>query len=292
VIQRVVPLTVPDPDHRPSLKGLPRFDGVTLFVERAAAVVPGFELTEDNMVAVTRICGRLDGVPLAIELAAARLRTLSPDQILARLTDRSELLTGSFRTAPTRQQSMKLCLDWSYDLCSQAEQRAWARLSVFAGSCGLDAVEQVCTVDSAPTEIVDALSGLVDKSILIREEQGSVVRFRMLETLRDYGRSKLRESGEYQELRRRHRAWYRWLALGAEAGWIGRAQPGWIASTPIYARPSNPRCPRTPKKQRKQACKWPPRCGSSGCSVASPVKDGPGPNGFSPTPALYRSPTG
>lgn len=229
VIQRVVPLTVPDPDHRPSLKGLPRFDGVTLFVERAAAVVPGFELTEDNMVPVTRICARLDGVPLAIELAAARLRTLSPDQILARLTDRYALLTGSFRTAPTRQQSMKLCLDWSYDLCSQAEQRAWARLSVFAGSCGLDAVEQVCTVDSAPAEIVDALSGLVDKSILIREEQGSVVRFRMLETLRDYGRSKLRESGEYQELRRRHRAWYRRLALGAEAGWIGRAQPGWIA---------------------------------------------------------------
>ncbi|GGL03195.1 hypothetical protein GCM10011588_17380 [Nocardia jinanensis] len=229
VIQRVMPLKVPDPDHQPSLKGLPRFDAVTLFAERAAAVVPGFELNEDNMVAVTRICAGLDGVPLAIELAAARMRTLSAEQILYRLTDRYELLTGAFRTAPARQQSLKLCLDWSYDLCSQTEQRAWAHLSVFAGSCGLDAVEQVCSIDSAPAEIIDVLAGLVDKSILTREQSGQVVRFSMLETLRDYGRSKLRESGEYLELRRRHRAWYRRLALDAEAGWIGRAQPGWIA---------------------------------------------------------------
>ncbi|MET8801058.1 protein kinase, partial [Nocardia sp. NPDC004568] len=144
VVQRVMPLKVPDPDRQPSLKGLPRFDGVTLFAERAAAVVPGFALTEDNMAAVSRLCARLDGVPLAIELAAARMRTLSPDQILDRLTGRYELLTGAFRTAPSRQQSLKLCLDWTYDLCSPAEQRAWARMSVFAGSCGLDAVEQVC----------------------------------------------------------------------------------------------------------------------------------------------------
>ncbi|MFI2228909.1 protein kinase domain-containing protein [Nocardia testacea] len=229
VIQRVMPLAVPDPDHQPSLKGLPRFDGVTLFAERAAAVVPGFELTEANMAAVTRICARLDGLPLAIELAAARIRTLSPQQILDRLTDRYELLTGAFRTAPSRQQSLKLCLDWSYGLCSAAEQRAWTRMSVFAGSCGLDAVEQVCNIDSAPAGPVDVLAGLVDKSVLIREQSGSVVRFRMLQTLRDYGRSKLRDSGEYRELRRRHRAWYRQLALDAEAGWIGRAQVGWIA---------------------------------------------------------------
>ncbi|MGW5383465.1 protein kinase domain-containing protein [Nocardia sp. NPDC003963] len=229
VTQAVLPLKVPDPDHQPSLKGLPRYDAVTLFAERAAAVVPGFELSEDNMVAVTRICARLDGVPLAIELAAARMRTLSPEQILDRLTDRYELLTGSFRNAPSRQQSLKLCLDWSYDLCSPTEQRAWARLSVFAGSCGLDAVEQVCAGDTAPGEVVDVLSGLVDKSILTREQSGAVVRFRMLETLRDYGRAELRESGEEPELRRRHRAWYCRLALDAEADWIGRAQVGWIA---------------------------------------------------------------
>ncbi|WP_063036283.1 protein kinase domain-containing protein [Nocardia grenadensis] len=230
VTQAVMPLQIPEPDHQPSLKGLPRYDALTLFAERAAAVVPGFEINQDNMAAVTSICVRLDGVPLAIELAAARMRTLSPEQILDRLTDRYELLTGgAFRTAPARQRSLELCLDWSYDLCSPAEQRAWAHLSVFAGSCGLDAVEQVCSVDSAPAEILDVLAGLVDKSILIREQSGSVVRFRMLEILRDYGRSKLRESGEYEELRRRHRAWYERLALDAEAGWIGLAQPGWIA---------------------------------------------------------------
>ncbi|WP_063057626.1 protein kinase domain-containing protein [Nocardia sienata] len=229
VTQSVMPLAVPEPDHQPSLQGLPRYDALTLFAERAAAVVPGFEINQDNMAAVTSICVELDGVPLAIELAAARMRTLSPEQILHRLADRYGLLTGAFRTAPTRQRSLELCLDWSYDLCSPTEQRAWAQLSVFAGSCGLDAAEQVCSVGSAPAEIIDVLAGLVDKSILIREQSGSVVRFRMLEILRDYGRSKLRESGEYEELCRRHRAWYQRLALDAEAGWIGRAQLGWIA---------------------------------------------------------------
>ncbi|MET8796909.1 LuxR C-terminal-related transcriptional regulator [Nocardia sp. NPDC004568] len=228
-IVQVMPLRSPDPDHRPSLQGLPRFDAVTLFAERAAAAAPGFVLTEDNKVAVSRICAGLDGVPLAIELAAARIRTLSPDQILARLTGRYELLTGAFRTAPSRQRSLKLCLDWSYDLCSRTERRAWADLSVFAGSCELDAVEQVCAVGSDQAEVVDVLSGLVDKSILIREQSGPVVRFRMLGILRDYGRSKLRETGEYQELRRRHRAWYRRLALDAEADWISGRQAGWIA---------------------------------------------------------------
>ncbi|MGW5385338.1 protein kinase domain-containing protein [Nocardia sp. NPDC003963] len=228
-IVRVMPLAIPDPDHQPSLQALPRFDAVTLFAERAAAAVPGFVLDEDNKAAVTSICARLDGLPLAIELAAARTRTMSPQQILHRLTDRYELLTSAYRNAPARQQSLKLCLDWSYDLCSPAEQRAWAHLSVFAGSCGLDAVEQICNVDSAPAEIVDVLAGLVDKSILIREQSGAVVRFRMLEILRDYGRAELRESGEYEEIHRRHRAWYRRLALDAEAGWISGRQPGWIA---------------------------------------------------------------
>ncbi|MEV3962255.1 protein kinase [Nocardia sp. NPDC050193] len=229
VTQSVMPLQIPDPDHQPSLQGLARYDAVTLFAERAAAVVPGFEINQDNMAAVTSICVRLGGVPLAIELAAARMRTLSPEQILQRLTDRYELLTGAFRTAPARQQSLELCLDWSYDLCLPTEQRAWAHLSVFAGSFGLDAVEQVCNVDSVPAEVIDVLAGLVDKSILIREPAGPVVRFRMLEILRDYGRSKLRASGEYEEQRRRHRAWCQRLALDAEAGWIGRAQPVWIA---------------------------------------------------------------
>ncbi|WP_330254184.1 protein kinase [Nocardia sp. NBC_00565] len=226
---RVAPLTVPDQAGEPTLAGLPRFDAVTLFADRAAAAVPGFELDENNKAAVTRICTRLDGLPLAIELAAARIRAMSPEQILQRLDDRYTLLTRGSRTAPTRQQTLRWCVDWGYELCTPAEQRLWARLSVFAVSCELDAVEQVCGVDLAPHSPLDVLSSLVDKSILIREESHAIVRFRMLETMRDYGRQRLRESGEDTELRRRHRDLYQQLALDAQAGWISDRQSYWIA---------------------------------------------------------------
>ncbi|WP_308166643.1 protein kinase domain-containing protein [Nocardia albiluteola] len=225
----VTPLTVPDPGREPTLVALPRFDAVTLFVDRATIAVPGFEVDEDNKAAVTGICAHLDGLPLAIELAAARMRTMSPQQILTRLTDRYTLLTRGSRTAPQRQQTLRWCIDWSYGLCTPTEQRLWARLSVFAGSCELDAIEQICAADLAADAPLDVLSSLVDKSILIREESHTVVRFRMLETVRDYGREKLRESGEYQELRRRHRNWYHQLALDCEADWISLRQPEWIS---------------------------------------------------------------
>ncbi|WP_327097708.1 protein kinase [Nocardia vinacea] len=227
-VLRVSPLTVPDQDRDPTLTGLPRFDAVTLFADRAAAAVPGFELDENNKAAVTRICARLDGLPLAIELAAARMRAMSPEQVLQRLDDRFALLTRGSRTAPTRQQTLRWCVDWGYELCTPAEQRLWARLSVFAVSCELDAVEQVCGVGLAPHSPLDVLSSLVDKSILIREESHTIVRFRMLETMRDYGRQRLRESGEDTELRRRHRDWYQKLALDAQAGWISDRQSYWI----------------------------------------------------------------
>ncbi|WP_040685947.1 protein kinase domain-containing protein [Nocardia vinacea] len=228
-VLRVAPLTVPEPDLEPTVAGLPRYDAVALFADRAAAAVPGFELDEDNRAAVTGICAHLDGLPLAIELAAARMRTMSPQQILARLTDRYALLTRGSRTAPQRQQTLRWCIDWSYGLCTRTEQRLWARLSVFAGSCELDAIEQVCGTDLAPDTPLDVLSSLVDKSILVREESETVVRFRMLETVRDYGREKLREFGEDTELRRRHRDWYQQLALDAEAEWISDRQLDWIA---------------------------------------------------------------
>ncbi len=228
-VVRVAPLTVPDQDREPPLTGLPRFDAVTLFADRAAAAVPGFELDENNKAAVTRICARLDGLPLAIELAAARIRAMSPEQILQRLDDRYALLTRGSRTAPTRQQTLRWCVDWGYQLCTPAEQRLWARLSVFAVSCELDAVEQVCGVDLAPHSTLDVLSCLVDKSMLLREESQTIVRFRMLETMRDYGRQRLRESGEDVDLRRRHRDWYQQLVLDAQAGWISDRQPYWIA---------------------------------------------------------------
>jgi len=228
-VLRVPPLAVPDPQRRPSLRGLPKYDAVSLFVERGAAVVPGFALTEDNAATVARICHRLDGLPLPIELAAARLRAMSPEQILGRLTDRFALLTRGSRGAPTRQQTLRLCIDWSFELCSAGEQLVWGRVAVFAGSFELDAAEQVCGEGLDPDELLDTLTSLVEKSILIREEAGSVVRFRMLETLRGYGYEKLAQTGEAVALRRRHRDWYEALALDAEAEWISARQLDWIA---------------------------------------------------------------
>ncbi|BAH51914.1 protein kinase domain-containing protein [Rhodococcus opacus] len=229
VTLRVPPLTVPDPDREPSLQGLPRYDAVSLFTERATAAVPAFALTETNKTAVTRICRRLDGLPLPIELAAARLRAMSPEQILQRLSDRYALLTRGSRGAPSRQQTLRLCLDWSYELCTGQEQRAWEQLSVFAGSFELDAAEQVCGAGGEAQDLLDAVASLVDKSILTREDQGTTVRYRLLETLRDYGREKAQQTGDYANLRRRHRDWYHELAHTAEAEFIGPRQLEWLS---------------------------------------------------------------
>ncbi|GAF49069.1 putative serine/threonine protein kinase [Rhodococcus wratislaviensis NBRC 100605] len=174
---------------------------MTLFAERAAAAVPDFTLTEDNAAAVAEICHRLDGLPLPIELAAARLRAMAPEQILQRQTDRYALLTRGSRGAPTRQQTLRLCIDWSFELCTAKEQLAWGRVAVFAGSFELDAAEQVCGEDLDPGELLDTLTSLVEKSILIREEHGSMLRFRMLGTLREYGYEKLAQTGEAVALR-------------------------------------------------------------------------------------------
>jgi len=228
-VLRVPPLAVPDPERKPSLRGLPKYDAVSLFVERGAAAVPGFALTEENAATVAGICHRLDGLPLPIELAAARLRAMSPEQILGRLTDRYALLTRGSRGAPTRQQTLRLCIDWSFELCTAEEQLVWGRVAVFAGSFELDAAEQVCGEGPAQDELLDTLTSLVEKSILIREEHGSVVRFRMLETLREYGFEKLEQTGEDIALRRRHRDWYEALTLDAEAEWISARQLDWIA---------------------------------------------------------------
>ncbi|MFE4499661.1 protein kinase [Rhodococcus sp. NPDC056743] len=220
----VPPLPVPDPDNLP--KGTPSNDAVRLFVDRGTAVIPGFELTEDNKEAIASICRKLDGLPLPIELAAARLRAMSPEQILQRLTERYALLTSGSRDAPSRQQTLRMCVDWSYDLCTPVEQAMWARLSVFSGGFELNAAEKICGQGMSATEVLDAVTFLADKSILIREVSGNTVRFRMLETLRDYGRQKAQESGEheYTELRRRHRDWCESLAIAADTEWISPRQ--------------------------------------------------------------------
>jgi len=228
-VLRVPPLTVPDPNRNPPLRGLPHSEALTLFAERIAGAVPGFELTEDNRVTAARICYRLDGLPLAIELAAARLRAMTLEQILQRLTDRYALLTRGSRGAPTRQQTLQWSIDWSHDLCTPGEQQLWARLSVFAGTFELDAASLVTARDVEPDELLEQVTSLVDKSILIREESGTTVRFRMLETLRDYGRNKLQHAGELQALRCQHRDWCRQMALDAENEWISPRQLDWLA---------------------------------------------------------------
>ncbi|MGF6881370.1 putative ATPase/DNA-binding NarL/FixJ family response regulator [Nocardia sp. GAS34] len=216
----VPPLGIPDPTD----KSAARSDAVTLFAERAAAAVPGFDVTDDTKLTVARICARLDGLPLAIELAAARLRTMSPQQILSRLDDRYDLLTRGRRGAPMRQQTLRLCIGWSYDLCTPVEQLLWNQLSVFACGFEPDAAEQVCGTDLTESELFDALSALVDKSILIRDETDGAIRFRMLETVQEYGKEKAEASGKYLEYARRHRQWCERLATQAETEWVGPHQ--------------------------------------------------------------------
>ncbi|QYB07111.1 protein kinase [Rhodococcus sp. USK10] len=228
VVLRVPPLPTPDPARDMSLRGMPRYDAVNLFVERAAAAVPGFQLTVENQDTVARICQQLEGLPLPIELAAARLRAMSPKQILERLTDRFKLLTLGSRGAPTRQQTLRLSVDWSYDLCTPSEQQLWARLSVFAGNFELDAAAEICGRGLAPEDLLDSLTSLVDKSIVVREECDTTVYFRLLDTLREYGRTKSEEAGEHVILRRCHRDWYQRLIVQAEAEWISSHQLAWI----------------------------------------------------------------
>ncbi|WP_325052114.1 protein kinase domain-containing protein [Nocardia stercoris] len=229
VVYPLSPLEIPDTSAEPPLGGAAqRSDAVTLFEERAAAAVPGFEVDGDNRLPVARVCARLEGLPLAIELAAARTRTMSVEQILTRLDDRFALLTRGSRSAPRRQQTMHFCMDWSHDLCTPDEQRLWRRLSVFTGGVELDAVLQVCSADTTETELLDTLSGLVDKSILVRKEVAGSVRFQMLETVRAFGQEKAEESGEDHLLRRRHRQWCERLVAQAGASWIGPQQMYWV----------------------------------------------------------------
>ncbi|RZL84734.1 MAG: tetratricopeptide repeat protein [Rhodococcus sp. (in: high G+C Gram-positive bacteria)] len=229
VVLRVPPLTVPVPNHEPIAGRKSRSDAMTLFAERAAAVVAGFEVTTDNQVAVARICQRLDGLPLAIELAAARMRAMTPEQILQRLTDRFTLLTRGSRGAPPRHRTLRLCIDWSYELCTVQERVVWSRLSVFTGGFELDAAVEICSNGLGEEELLDVVTALVDKSILIRNEPSGAVRFRMPETVRSYGREKAEGRGDYPELRRRHRDWCEQLCLDAEAAWISPRQLEWIA---------------------------------------------------------------
>ena len=195
-----------------------------LFVERAAAVKPGFDLNEHNAPAVAQICQRLDGIPLALELAAARVGMLTPQQIAARLDDRFRLLTGGSRTALPRQQTLRSLIDWSYDLLSEPERLLFCRLSVFVGGWSLEAAEAVCP----DLDVLELLAQLVQKSLVVAEEreEPAQTRFRLLETIRQYARDRLLEMDAVAQVRDRHLDYYLKFAEAGEHNFFGPASPG------------------------------------------------------------------
>jgi predicted ATPase/DNA-binding CsgD family transcriptional regulator len=243
---------LPYPELLPSLDEVGHCESVRLFVDRARAVLPPFALTAQNVRSVADICYRLDGIPLAIELAAARVTLLSPEQIAARLDGRFDLLTAGRRTALPRQQTLRATFDWSYDLLSVAERRLFHRLGVFAGGFTLEAVEWVAgvggqgsgvggrtwselseqpslTPDPQPPTLMEVLGALVDKSLVVMEQaDGVTVRYRLLETLGEYARERLAASGEMDAVERCHARFFRDLAERAEPELYGRGQLEWF----------------------------------------------------------------
>jgi len=234
----VSPLSIPDSTVLPSLgtSDLSKYEATRLISERAQTILPTFEMTDRNASTVARICHRLDGIPLAIELAAARMKTLSAEEITARLDDRFRLLTGGSRTALPRQQTLRAAIDWSYNLLIQPERVLLGRLSVFMGGWTLAAAESVCAGESylganiqiSSEQILDILTGLVDKSLVIAEEDEGKTRYHLLETVRQYGRDKLLESGESVSLRDDHLNWFLGLAEEAEDELHGHDQVEWL----------------------------------------------------------------
>lgn len=230
VVFDVLPLSVPSTDPATPAGSIDGDDAVRLFIERAATAVPGFSVTEKQRNAVVQLCRRLDGIPLAIELAAVRLRSLSVDQVLERLDDRFRLLTGGSKTVIPRQQTMRSAIDWSWHLCSSDERRLWSRLSVFAGAFGLDAVEGVCCDEAISRhDVVDLIASLVDKSIVMRNNEAGPTQYRLLEAIRDYGNFRLVEVGEENFFRRRHGDYYQRLAECIERERFGPDQDEWYA---------------------------------------------------------------
>ncbi|WP_405594594.1 ATP-binding protein [Streptomyces sp. NBC_01092] len=223
-------LPVPEPDSSLTPKALAQAEAVSLFTDRAAAALASFQLTADTARPVARICRHLEGIPLAIELAATRMRTLTAEELLERLEDRFALLVGGSDTGLPRHRTLRATIDWSHDLCSPQEQLLWSRLSVFSGSFDLEAAEEVC---SSPgilrSEVLELIAGLVDKSILLSlGEGGPTRRYRLLETLRQYGQERLAASGTEDTLREQHCDWYRRLAEHTEAESNGPDQQGWL----------------------------------------------------------------
>ncbi len=228
----VPPLTAPDPSRPLVLEQLSAYESVQLLVERARAVKASFVLGPDNAAAVAAICGKLDGLPLAIELAAARLRVLAPQHILSQLNPRLRLLTGGPRDAPARQRTLRDTIDWSYDLLAVDEQTLFRRLAVFAGGLPLAAAEAVAGASvpaSNHPRVLDGLESLLDKHLLTQADDGAdEPRFRMLETIREYALERLETSGEAAATRQRHADYFVALAEAAEPHLYGAGQGAWV----------------------------------------------------------------
>ena len=223
----VPPLGLPDTEHLPSIERFGQYESVALFIERAMAVSPDFEVTNENAPAVAEICSRLDGLPLAIELAAARVKILSPREMLKRLEDRLGFLTGGGRDRPERQQTLRSAIAWSYDLLDEEERRVFVCLSVFSRGFRLEAVEAVCARPGA--DVFELVASLVNKS-LVRQIEGDAgeSRFLLLETIREFAAERLAESPEAAEIPRLHARYFHELALETAPNLFGAEQGHWL----------------------------------------------------------------
>ena len=224
----VPPLRLPERDQSPGLDTLTQSEAISLFLDRARAVRPDFELTEENAQVVAEICRKLDGLPLAIELAAVRMNVLTPQTILPRLDERLSLLTSGPRSHPERQRTLRGAIDWSYQLLEESERRLFARLATFWGGGTLEAIEEVADSDLSGS-VLDLLGDLVDNSLLRRTEtSGGEIRFQMLETIREFATERLEAEPNAAEVREGHARYYLALAIQAEPHLIGADQKEWL----------------------------------------------------------------
>jgi predicted ATPase/class 3 adenylate cyclase len=228
---RVPPLALPDPHQLALLATITQYPAVALFVARAREVQPEFAVTNANAAAVAAICARLDGLPLAIELAAARIKLFAPEALLERLNQSLGMLTGGSRDMPARQRTLRTAIDWSYNLLDTGERALFARLAVFVGSCTLDAVGAVCNADgNLLFAVMDGMTSLLDKSLLqVVDDPSGEPRFRMLETIHEYARERLRERSEEASTRQHHMIFFLALAERAAPHLIDTQQLGWLA---------------------------------------------------------------
>jgi predicted ATPase/DNA-binding CsgD family transcriptional regulator len=226
----VPPLTLPKLAHLPEPQALAQYAAVALFLRHAQASRPDFQMTKTDARAIAEICVRLNGLPLAIELAAARIKLLPPEALLARLAHPLHVLTGGTQDMPARQQTLRNTITWSYNLLSSEEQQLFRRLSVFVGGCTLQAIEAVCAaLDNEAESVLDGVASLIDKSLLQQTEQeGEEPRLEMLETIREYGRECLTLHGETEKTRRAHAVYYLTLAEEADLKLRGAEQRLWL----------------------------------------------------------------